>query len=63
MALLISGVLFAAFFGNVMLGAFSGSPILNDVQEMLLLFAASIAFVAAILKREAQAKAEKNDSH
>ncbi|NRA99294.1 MAG: hypothetical protein HRU32_05635 [Rhodobacteraceae bacterium] len=61
MALLISAVLFLAFFGNVLLGAMTGSPILNDVSEMLLLFAASIAFVAAILKREAQAKSK--DSH
>lgn len=56
MALLISGILFFAYVGNVVLGATTSAPILSDVQEMLILFAASIAFVAAILKREAEAK-------
>lgn len=61
MALLIAGVLFTAFLANVLFGAFTGTTLLSDVNEMLLLFAASIAFVAAILQREAQAKNSKND--
>ena len=56
MALLLASILFAAFLGNVFLGALTGTILLSDVSEMLLLFAASIAFVAAILRREAEAK-------
>ena len=54
MYLAISAILFAVFVANVVMGATTGAPILNDVQEMLLLFAASIAFVAAIIRREAR---------
>ena len=54
MYLVISAILFAVFVANVVMGATSGAPILSDVQEMLLLFAASIAFVAAIIRREAR---------
>ena len=56
MALAIAAVLFAVFFIDVVLGAVSGAPFLSDIQGMLVLFAASIAFVVAILKREADAK-------
>lgn len=56
MFLLVAGVLFAAFTVNVVLGAFANAAILSDVGEMILLFAASTAFVAAILKREAAAR-------
>ena len=61
MALMISAVLFFAYFGNVLLGATTGAPILGDVSEMLVLFVASIFFVMAILQREAAAKAKKSD--
>jgi hypothetical protein len=46
-------VVFIVYFANVALGAFAGSAFLGDVGEMLVLFAASILFVVAILKREA----------
>lgn len=59
MALAIATILFLAFSLNVGMGAFMGAPILGDVSEMLVLFAASIFFVAAILRREA--RAQKND--
>lgn len=52
---------FAVFFANVALGAFGGGGFLSDVGEMLVLFAASVLFVAAILKREADHK-KKNGS-
>ena len=61
MILAISAILFALFAGNVVLGATTGSPILGDVSEMLVLFAASIAFVAEILRREALAN-NNNDT-
>ena len=56
MALAAAGLLFLAFVANVVLGAMTGTPILGDVSEMLVLFAASICFVAAILRREAAAR-------
>lgn len=59
MFLIAAITLFTIFALNVALGSFGGTPFLGDVGEMLLLFAASVAFVAAVLKREAAAK---NDS-
>ena len=56
MMLLIAAVLACVYVGNVLLGALAGAPVLDDVAEMLVLFAASIFFVAAILRREADAK-------
>ncbi|MDJ0820823.1 MAG: hypothetical protein QNJ09_03300 [Paracoccaceae bacterium] len=49
-------VTFALFAGNVALGAFAGNAVLGDVGEMVVLLAASIFFVVAILKREADRK-------
>lgn len=46
-------IVFCIYFANVALGAFAGAAFLGDVGEMLVLFAASILFVVAILKREA----------
>ncbi|MEM1050281.1 MAG: hypothetical protein AAGL24_29285 [Pseudomonadota bacterium] len=60
MALLATGLLFLVFIANIGLGAFTGSRMFGDVPEMLVLFAASICFVAAILRREADVK--KNNS-
>ena len=56
MALILAAALFAGFIANVVMGASSGASFLGDVGEMLVLFAASVAFVAAILKREADAR-------
>lgn len=53
MFLLAAVAVFAVFFANVAMGAFGGGGFLGDVGEMLVLFAASILFVAAILKSEA----------
>ncbi|MEM7524140.1 MAG: hypothetical protein AAF360_10360 [Pseudomonadota bacterium] len=46
-------LLIAVFTANVALGSRNGGAFLGDVGEMLVLFAASIAFVAAILAKEA----------
>jgi hypothetical protein len=54
MALIISAILVVIFVANVAIGSIDGNPILGNVSEMLLLFAASISFVVAILKREAE---------
>ncbi|MCL6284619.1 hypothetical protein M3P21_13870 [Ruegeria sp. 2012CJ41-6] len=58
MYLAASIVVFAIYFANVALGAFANSAFLGDVGEMLVLFAASILFVVAILKREADRNAK-----
>ena len=60
MFLAASIAVFALFFANVALGAFAGSAFLGDVGEMLVLFAASVLFVVAILKREAAETKNKN---
>lgn len=59
LAFILAAVLFAVFVLDVVLGALSGGSFLNDVQEMLVLFAASVAFVIVILSREAKAKKHK----
>ncbi len=53
MCVAASAVVFAIYFANVALGAYANSAFLGDVGEMLVLFAASILFVVAILKKEA----------
>ncbi len=60
MFLLLAIILFGGFAANVAMGSFGEKPILGDVGEMVLLFTASLAFVAAILKREAVAKRNNN---
>ncbi|MGH1416769.1 MAG: hypothetical protein ACRBB0_25005 [Pelagimonas sp.] len=61
MSLIASILVFALFFANVALGAFADRAFLGDVGEMLVLFAASILFVVAILKKEADEKKNKED--
>ncbi|MEM1315629.1 MAG: hypothetical protein AAGI51_13800 [Pseudomonadota bacterium] len=60
MAFLAAAALLAAFFGNVVYGALSGTPIVGNVAEMLVLFGASIAFVVGILGREARDKPDRS---
>lgn len=55
MALILAAVLYGAFFLNVVLGAFFRAAVLSDVGELLVMFAASFAFVVGILIRERQA--------
>ncbi|MEM8876730.1 MAG: hypothetical protein AAGD23_02550 [Pseudomonadota bacterium] len=62
MALIIAAALFALFTINVGMGSFADSSFLGDVGEMLVLFAASIAFVVAILNREAAAAANHQEN-
>lgn len=59
MALVISGLFMLAFVSNVALGAFTAKAPVGDVGEMLLLVGACVAFVAAILVREAQENQNK----
>ena len=53
MFLAASIAIFLLYFLNVALGAFASSAVLGDVGEMLVLFTASILFVVAIIKIEA----------
>lgn len=59
MRLALALILFAIFGANVVLGSVGAGGFLGDVPEMLTLLAASIAFVAAILQREAAEKRSK----
>jgi hypothetical protein len=63
MSLAVSSVLAAVFVLNVALGASGSGTFLSDLQEMLVLLAASIAFTVAILRREAQARGQRDQSH
>ena len=56
MYLIASLIVFIVYFTNVALGAYGGDAFLGDVGEMLVLFAASILFVIAILRKEADRK-------
>lgn len=58
MFLIGSFIVFALFFLNVALGAFANNAFLRDVGEMLVLFVASLLFVVAILKKEADRSQE-----
>jgi hypothetical protein len=60
MFLYASIIVFVIYFANVAMGAFAGGAFLGDVGEMLVLFAASILFVVAILKKEADRSAESD---
>lgn len=63
MSLAVSSLLAVVFVLNAALGAFGYGTFLSDVQEMLVLLAASIAFVAEILRREARARGQTNQTH
>jgi hypothetical protein len=61
MFLVGAAFVFAVFFLNVALGAFADASFLGDVGEMVVLSCASVLFVVAILKREAD-RSKKDDS-
>lgn len=60
MMLIAAGVLFAAFVINVTMGSITGSAVLSDVQEMILLLITAVCFSAAVLHREAKARKSEN---
>ena len=51
-AFLVAGASLAVFTANVTLGALRRPVFLSDVQEMLVLFGAVLAFVIAVLAIE-----------
>ncbi len=60
MFLTLAALLMGIFTADVVIGAAGGGSILGNVGEMLVLFAASIAFVVAILQKEAAARPRRN---
>ena len=62
MPYVIALVLVAAFTANVVVGAVGDAPIVGNVAEMVILFAAAIAFSVGILRSEARANSEKSES-
>jgi len=56
MGLVIASVMLSGFVLNVILGSINGQAPLGNVAEMILLFCASVAFVADALKLEARAR-------
>ncbi len=63
MFLIICALIFSIFVLNVVLGAFASASFMGDVPEMVTLFIASLFFVAAILKRESDAKDQAENSN
>ncbi len=61
MAMAGAAILFGIFVTNILLGAFGASQFLGDVPEALTLFAASILFVAGIIRAEAKEKKSKSE--
>ncbi|WP_422377538.1 hypothetical protein [Roseibium sp.] len=59
MLLALAAALFAVFAINVTIGSFGGTPFFGNVGEMILLFAVSIMFTAAVLRREANERSGK----
>lgn len=57
MFLTLAALLLGIFTADVVVGSMGAGSILGDLGEMLVLFAASIAFVVAILQKEAARKA------
>lgn len=54
-------IVFLVFFLNVAFGAFADAAVLGDVGEMLVLSCASVLFVVAILRKEAD-RSKSDDS-
>mgnify|MGYP003625377731 CR=1 FL=1 len=64
MFLFLAAGFFAVYTINVVVGSLNGAAFLGGVGELLLLLAASIAFVGGILRREAAEKRQiEDDEH
>ena len=61
MFLILAVVFFGLYVANVVLGALARSAFMGDVSEMLVLFAASIAFTIAILRRETAERRRRSE--
>lgn len=59
MAYIIALVLLVAFTANVVMGAVGDAPIVGNVAEMIILFAAAISFSVGILRSEKRAKSQQ----
>ncbi len=59
--LIAAALCFAAFFGNVAMGAARLAVPLGDIAEMLMLLLASVLFVVGVLALEAGAGGPQDD--
>ena len=62
MYLVIAAIGFLLFFGHVLLGKFTGTSIIGDIGELLLIIFASALFTIAILKAEREQEENRVDS-
>jgi hypothetical protein len=62
MFLVLAIVFFGVYTANVVMGAYANTPFVGGVGEMLFLLAASVAFVAGILKKEAADQQSHSDN-
>jgi len=62
MPYIIALVLVAVFTANVVVGAVGDGPIVSNVAEMVILFAAAISFSVGILRSEARANSKKTEN-
>ena len=62
MPYVVAFVLVVVFTVNVAVGALGDAPIVSNVVEVLILFAAAIAFSVGILKSEADEKARTKET-
>ena len=61
MFLLVAAALFGLYVANVVMGALANAAFMGNTGEALSLFAASIAFTIAILKRETAAQRARSE--
>jgi len=62
MFLFLAAGFFAIYTINVVVGSITGTAFLGGVGELLLLLAASIAFVGGILRREAAEEQQNREN-
>ena len=62
MFLLLAGVFFAIFAGNVFFGSVRGASLLGDVGELIILMFAAGFFVIAILQAERHREENKREN-
>ncbi|MXN67505.1 hypothetical protein GR183_21585 [Stappia sp. GBMRC 2046] len=62
MFLVMAGVFFAVFVGNVFFVSVGGASPVGDVGELILLMFAAVSFVVAILRAESRREFERVNS-
>ena len=62
MFLVLAIAFFSLFIGHVVIGSISGTSLVGDVGELIILICASVTFVVAILNAEKKAKLQNHSS-